>query len=44
MEETSRLANANASEFRADHCTRILEAIKARPGMTAVDIAEAVGL
>ena len=44
MTDTSQLANANAAEFRADHCKRILEAIKARPGMTAGEIAEAVGL
>ena len=42
--DTSRIANENAEEFKADHCKRILDAIKARPGMTAGEIAEAVGL
>ena len=44
MTETSRLANATAASFNADHCKRILRAIKDKPGMTAGEIAEAIKL
>ena len=41
---TSRIANENASGFKADHCQRILAAIRRFPGSTAGEIANVIGL
>jgi len=42
--QTSLIAHENADSFRADHCNRILKAIKDAPGSTSGEIAYAIGI